>query len=57
MITIPAITAPGHVVQHLVAPAVYLDHWAFRAISADRELAKRFAAGLERRQGPWPSPG
>jgi hypothetical protein len=51
MITIPAITAPGHVVQHLVAPAVYLDHWAFNDISRDEELARRFTAGLEARGG------
>jgi hypothetical protein len=51
MITIPALTAPGQIVQHLVAPAVYLDHWAFRAISSDEGWARRFAAGLEKHQG------
>ncbi len=32
-------------------PVVYLDHWAFNLIGRDEELARRFAAGLERRRG------
>src|SRR5215467_1226773 len=38
-------------VQHLVAPAVYLDHWALRCLSSDSELSERFVAGLARQGG------
>jgi hypothetical protein len=39
------------VVQQDVPPTVYLDHWALRRLSENRELAARFAKALEARNG------
>lgn len=37
--------------QQLVSPAVYLDHWALRAVSEDSDLSDRFTRVLEARGG------
>jgi len=37
--------------QQIVSPAVYLDHWALRAVSADIALSERFTKVLEARAG------
>lgn len=37
--------------QQLVSPAVYLDHWAVRAVSEDATLSDRFTRVLEARSG------
>ncbi len=38
-------------VQKLVAPSVYLDHWALLTFSGDAELSRRFTSALEARGG------
>lgn len=37
--------------QQLVSPAVYLDHWALRAVSEDAALSARFTKALAARAG------
>jgi len=37
--------------QRLVSPAVYLDHWALRAVSEDAALSERLTKVLEARSG------
>jgi hypothetical protein len=39
------------VVQRHAEPMVYFDHWALRLFSDDADLARRFAAALNRRGG------
>src|SRR4051794_1181131 len=39
------------VVQELISPSVYLDHWAFREIADSRALTQRFSEALLFRGG------
>ena len=39
------------VVQELISPSVYLDHWAFREIADSKTLTKRFSEALHFRGG------
>ena len=39
------------VVQELISPTVYLDHWAFRDIADSKSLTKRFSEALLFRGG------
>ena len=39
------------VVQELISPSVYLDHWAFREIADSKALTKRFSEALLFRDG------
>lgn len=39
------------VVQELISPCVYLDHWAFREIADSRKLSERFSKTLHSRGG------
>lgn len=39
--------------QQLIAPVVYLDHWAVRLFSEDKPLQDRFISALHRSGGTW----
>ena len=51
MLTRLSFLAGGLPVQRLVPPSVYLDHWAMLDLSADADLARRFADALEQLDG------